>query len=194
MRSTTSVVGPSRRFRHLRYFRFGWERTLVNRMPDECKITTTQISTRGRTHWVSRYITVLCPRIVPTLRRHPQRSRRHPQARKRTPRRSRATHALYQVIGAGIRLPPHSLSMFEAVEARKYIAALLFRSLIRVAATKSGHGDSAMDSLGVHARRQHGIAHDDQHELRVSQRHCRPALLIENGLRLHAGWSKSFQQ
>ena len=26
------------RFRHLRYFRFGWERTLVNRMPDECKI------------------------------------------------------------------------------------------------------------------------------------------------------------
>jgi hypothetical protein len=42
----TSVAGPSRRFRHLRYFRFGWERTLVNRMPDECKITTTQISTR----------------------------------------------------------------------------------------------------------------------------------------------------
>jgi hypothetical protein len=26
------------RCRHLRYFRFGWERTLVNRMPDECKI------------------------------------------------------------------------------------------------------------------------------------------------------------
>ena len=26
------------RFRHLRYFRFGWERTLVNRMLDECKI------------------------------------------------------------------------------------------------------------------------------------------------------------
>ena len=25
------------RFRHLRYFRFGRERTLVNRMPDECK-------------------------------------------------------------------------------------------------------------------------------------------------------------
>jgi hypothetical protein len=23
------------RFRHLRYFRFGWERTLVNRMPME---------------------------------------------------------------------------------------------------------------------------------------------------------------
>jgi hypothetical protein len=33
-----SVIGPSRRFRHLRYFRFGWERTLVNRMADECKI------------------------------------------------------------------------------------------------------------------------------------------------------------
>jgi hypothetical protein len=33
-----SGVGPSRRFRHLRYFRFGWERTLVNRMPDACKI------------------------------------------------------------------------------------------------------------------------------------------------------------
>ncbi|HJX83127.1 MAG TPA: hypothetical protein VJ723_02140, partial [Candidatus Angelobacter sp.] len=33
-----SPFGPSRRFRHLRYFRFGWERTLVNRMPDECKI------------------------------------------------------------------------------------------------------------------------------------------------------------
>jgi hypothetical protein len=33
-----SGSGPSRRFRHLRYFRFGWERTLVNRMPDECKI------------------------------------------------------------------------------------------------------------------------------------------------------------
>jgi hypothetical protein len=33
-----TVDGPSRRFRHLRYFRFGWERTLVNRMPDECKI------------------------------------------------------------------------------------------------------------------------------------------------------------
>ena len=30
-----SCIGPSRRFRH---FRFGWERTLVNRMPDECKI------------------------------------------------------------------------------------------------------------------------------------------------------------
>jgi len=26
------------RFRHIRYFRFGWERTLVDRMPDECKI------------------------------------------------------------------------------------------------------------------------------------------------------------
>jgi hypothetical protein len=26
------------RCRHLRYFRFGWERTLVNRTPDECKI------------------------------------------------------------------------------------------------------------------------------------------------------------
>jgi DNA-binding transcriptional regulator YdaS (Cro superfamily) len=26
-----SASGPSRRFRHLRYFRFGWERTLVNR-------------------------------------------------------------------------------------------------------------------------------------------------------------------
>jgi hypothetical protein len=26
------------RFRNLRYFRFGRERTLVNRMPDECKI------------------------------------------------------------------------------------------------------------------------------------------------------------
>jgi hypothetical protein len=26
------------RFRHLCYFRFGWERTLVDRMPDECKI------------------------------------------------------------------------------------------------------------------------------------------------------------
>jgi hypothetical protein len=26
------------RFRQLRYFRFGRERTLVNRMPDECKI------------------------------------------------------------------------------------------------------------------------------------------------------------
>jgi hypothetical protein len=26
------------RFRHLRYFRFGRERTLVNRMPHECKI------------------------------------------------------------------------------------------------------------------------------------------------------------
>jgi hypothetical protein len=26
------------RCRHLRYFRFGWERTLVNRMPVECKI------------------------------------------------------------------------------------------------------------------------------------------------------------
>jgi hypothetical protein len=33
-----SLIGPSRRFRHLRYFRFGWERTLVNRMVDECKI------------------------------------------------------------------------------------------------------------------------------------------------------------
>jgi hypothetical protein len=33
-----SGFGPSRRFRHLRYFRFGWERTLVNRMPVECKI------------------------------------------------------------------------------------------------------------------------------------------------------------
>jgi hypothetical protein len=28
-----SLIGPSRRFRQLRYFRFGWERTLVNRMP-----------------------------------------------------------------------------------------------------------------------------------------------------------------
>ena len=36
--SEPSTHGPSRRFRHLRYFRFGWERTLVNRMPDECKI------------------------------------------------------------------------------------------------------------------------------------------------------------
>jgi hypothetical protein len=33
-----TVYGPSRRFRHLRYFRFGWERTLVNRMPVECNI------------------------------------------------------------------------------------------------------------------------------------------------------------
>jgi hypothetical protein len=33
-----SVVGPSRRFRHLSYFRFGWERTLVDRMRDERKI------------------------------------------------------------------------------------------------------------------------------------------------------------
>jgi hypothetical protein len=32
------AFGPSRRFRYLRYFRFGRERTLVNRMPDECKI------------------------------------------------------------------------------------------------------------------------------------------------------------
>ena len=28
-----SIFGPSRRFRHLRYFRFRSERTLVNRMP-----------------------------------------------------------------------------------------------------------------------------------------------------------------
>jgi hypothetical protein len=33
-----SPLGPFRRFGRSRYFRFGWERTLVNRMPDECKI------------------------------------------------------------------------------------------------------------------------------------------------------------
>ena len=35
MNSQMALLG---RFRHSRYFRFGWERTLVNRMPDECKI------------------------------------------------------------------------------------------------------------------------------------------------------------
>jgi hypothetical protein len=35
------------RVRHLRYFRFGWERTLVNRMPDECKIGM-EINPKGR--------------------------------------------------------------------------------------------------------------------------------------------------
>jgi hypothetical protein len=29
-----SLRGPSRRFGHSRYFRFGWERTIVNRMQD----------------------------------------------------------------------------------------------------------------------------------------------------------------
>jgi hypothetical protein len=28
-----SPIGPFRRFGHSRYFRFGWERTLVDRMP-----------------------------------------------------------------------------------------------------------------------------------------------------------------
>ena len=36
--SLMSPPGTSRRFLHLRYFRFGGERSLVNRMPDECKI------------------------------------------------------------------------------------------------------------------------------------------------------------
>jgi hypothetical protein len=44
-----SGSGPSRRFRYLRYFRFGWEQTLVNRMPDECKITTTRLAREAKT-------------------------------------------------------------------------------------------------------------------------------------------------
>jgi hypothetical protein len=39
------------RFRHLRYFRFGWERTLVNRMPNECKIG---IEVNPKVSWESR--------------------------------------------------------------------------------------------------------------------------------------------
>jgi hypothetical protein len=39
------------RFRHLRYFRFGWERTLVDRMPDERKIG---IEVNRRSCWESR--------------------------------------------------------------------------------------------------------------------------------------------
>jgi hypothetical protein len=36
------------RFRHLRYFRFGWERTFShNRMPDECKIGI-EVNPKGR--------------------------------------------------------------------------------------------------------------------------------------------------
>jgi hypothetical protein len=34
LRPRLSSFGPSRRFGHSRYFRFGRERTLVNRMPD----------------------------------------------------------------------------------------------------------------------------------------------------------------
>jgi hypothetical protein len=39
-----SLIGPSRRFRHLR---FGWERTLVNGMPDERKIGI-EVNPKGR--------------------------------------------------------------------------------------------------------------------------------------------------
>jgi hypothetical protein len=44
---------PSRTFSPLtRYFRFGWERTLVNRMPDECKIGV-EVNPKGSC-WESR--------------------------------------------------------------------------------------------------------------------------------------------
>jgi hypothetical protein len=47
MKLTTSRFGPSRRFGHSRYFRFGRERTLVDRMPDECKIGI-EVTPKGR--------------------------------------------------------------------------------------------------------------------------------------------------
>jgi hypothetical protein len=48
MKLTTSRFGPSRRFGHSRYFRFGRERTLVKRMPDEFKIGIDVVGRAGK--------------------------------------------------------------------------------------------------------------------------------------------------
>ena len=47
LRRVSLLLALLGRCRHLRYFRFGWERTLVNQMPDECKIGI-EVNPKGR--------------------------------------------------------------------------------------------------------------------------------------------------